>query len=52
MPAGQTGGAGMEGGARPDHARVRLRIAPRRGAGDVAGGPRGRGATTPRLGAP
>ena len=38
MPAGQTGGAGMVGGACPDHARVRLRIAPRRGAGDVVGG--------------
>ena len=49
MPAGQTGGAGMaEGGARPDHARTCLRIAPRRGAGDVAGRPGGMGATMPR----
>ena len=40
MPAGQTGGAGMvEGSACPDHTRVCLRIAPRRGAGDVAGRP-------------
>ena len=37
MPTGQTGGAGMVGDARPDHARVCLRVAPRRGAGDVAG---------------
>ena len=49
MPAGQTGGAGMvEGSACPDHARVCLRIAPRRGAGDVVGRPGGRGATMPR----
>ena len=38
MPAGQAGGAGMvEGGARPDHTRTCLRIAPRRGEGDVVG---------------
>ena len=49
MPAGQTGGAGMvEGSARPDHTRICLRIAPRRGAGDVVGRPGGRSATTPR----
>ncbi len=49
MPAGQTGGAGMvEGSACPDHARVCLRIAPKRGAGDVVGRPGGRGATMPR----
>ena len=45
MPAGQTGGAGMvEGSACPDHARVRLRIAPRRGAGNVVGRSRGKSA--------
>lgn len=51
MPAGQTGGAGMVGGACPDHARVRLRIAPRRGAGDVVGGS-GAWARPCRAGAP
>ena len=49
MPAGQTGGAGMvEGSACPDHARVRLRIAPRRGAGNVVGRSRGKSAIIPR----
>lgn len=48
MPAGQMGGAGMEGGACPDRARVRLRIAPRRGCGRRGGRAGGRGATTPR----
>ena len=49
MSAGQAGGAGMvEGSACPDHTRICLRIAPRRGAGDVAGRPGGRGATMPR----
>ena len=43
MPAGQTGGAGMEGGACPDHARVRLRIAPRRGCGRRGGRAEGQG---------
>ena len=44
MPAGQTGGAGMEeGGACPDHARVRLRIAPRRGCGRRGGRVEGQG---------
>lgn len=49
MPAGQAGGAGMaEGGARPDHTRICLRIAPERGAGDVAGRLGDMGATMPR----
>ena len=49
MPAGQAGGVEIvEGGARPDHTRTCLRIAPRRGAGDVAGRPGGMGATMPR----
>ena len=43
MPAGQTGGAGMEGGACPDHARVRLRIASRRGCGRRGGRVEGQG---------
>ena len=49
MPAGRTGGAGMvEGSACPDHTRVCLRIAPRRGAGNVVGRSRSVGATMPR----
>ncbi|GEM_PF-4639716 len=49
MPAGRTGGVEIvEGGARPDHTRTCLRIAPRRGAGDVVGRPGGMGATMPR----
>ena len=49
MPAGRTGGAGMvEGGACPDHTRICLRIAPRRGAGDVVGRSRGKSATMSR----
>ena len=49
MPAGQTGGVEMvEGSACPDHTRTCLRIAPKRGAGDVVGRPGGRGATMPR----
>ena len=44
MPAGQTGGAGMvEGSACPDHARVCLRIAPRRGCGRRGGRAEGQG---------
>ena len=38
MLAGRTGGAGMvEGSARPDHTRICLRIAPRRGRGRRGG---------------
>ena len=49
MPAGRTGGAGMvKGSACPDHTRVCLRIAPRRGAGNVVGRSRSVGATMPR----
>ena len=49
MPAGRTGGVEMvEGGACPDHTRICLRIAPRRGAGDVVGRSRSMGATMPR----
>ena len=49
MLAGRTGGAGMvEGSARPDHTRICLRIAPRRGAGDVVGRSRGKSAVIPR----
>ena len=43
---GMPAGAGMvEGGARPDHTRTCLRIAPRR---DAVGRSRGMGATMPR----
>ena len=49
MPAGQTGGVEIvEGSACPDHTRVCLRIAPRRGAGDVVGRSRGKSATMSR----
>ena len=49
MPAGRTGSAGMvEGGACPDHTRICLRIAPKRGAGDVVGRSRGKSATMSR----
>ena len=45
---GMPAGAGMVGGACPDHTRICLRIAPRRGAGDVVGRPEGMGAIIPR----
>lgn len=49
MLAGRTGGAGMvEGSACPDHTRICLRIAPKRGAGDVVGRSRGKSAVIPR----
>ena len=49
MPAGQAGGAGMvEGGARPDHTRTCLRIAPKHSAGNVVGRSRGKSAIIPR----
>ena len=49
MLAGGTGGVEMvEGSACPDHTRTCLRIAPKRGAGDVVGRPGGMGATIPR----
>ena len=46
-PAGRAAPGWWES-ARPDHARVCPRVAPRRGAGDVAGRPGGRSATMPR----
>ena len=49
MLAGRTGGVEIvEGSACPDHTRVCLRIAPRRGAGNVVGRSRSVGATMPR----
>ena len=49
MLAGRTGGVEIvEGSACPDHTRICLRIAPRRGAGDVVGRSRGKSAIIPR----
>ena len=49
MSAGRTGGVEIvEGSACPDHTRICLRIAPRRGAGNVVGRSRGKSAIMPR----
>ena len=49
MLAGRTGGVEIVGGsACSDHTRICLRIAPKRGAGDVVGRPGGKSAITPR----
>ena len=49
MSAGRMGGVEIvEGSACSDHTRICLRIAPKRGAGDVVGRPGGMGATIPR----
>ena len=49
MLAGRTGGVEIvEGSACPDHTRICLRIAPKRGAGDVVGRSRGKSAIIPR----